>query len=206
MRNPEPVEVEGRTIFVHPLTAGQYRRLVAFMRSAEADPVTGDFMLLSWSCKDADGKLVYPTAADAEGMSVDTCNALLPVCVKVNGFGGEDQKKNELRSNPVALTLYRLSLAWGQPVTQLEQTLSAEDLIGYGVYYELEPWGSEADDLRFQQLCYTVAQSQSTKRLKPADFAMPWRRVEKKTVNFEAGLTAFVAHAQQLKKIRERQP
>lgn len=93
MPNPIPVEVEDKTYFVHPLTAGQFRRLVAFMRGKDADAITGDFMLLAWSVRDADGKPVYQSPEEAENMTPEACNKLLPVCVEINGFGGEDAKK-----------------------------------------------------------------------------------------------------------------
>lgn len=88
--------------------------------------------------------------------------------------------------------IHRLSLLWGEPVEQLEEELSAEDIIRYQCLYELEPWGSEADDVRFQQLCYVTAQVNSTKKLNASDFVMPWRRTKKEKVPFEVGLMSHV--------------
>jgi hypothetical protein len=100
MPNPVQVEVEDTTYHVHPLTAGQFRRLVGYMRGKDADAITGDFMLLAWSVRDADGTPIYATAEDAEGMTPEACNKLLPVCVEINGFGGEDAKKKPSEVTP----------------------------------------------------------------------------------------------------------
>jgi hypothetical protein len=100
LRNPVEVVVDGTTIHVHPLTAGQYRRLVAYMRQKDADPVTGDFLLLSYSVRDGEGKPLYMSAEDAESMTPDACNALLPVCVQINGFGADDEKKSPCEVTP----------------------------------------------------------------------------------------------------------
>lgn len=92
------------------------------------------------------------------------------------------------------MVLYRLSLAWGIPVDELAERLTAAQLRGYVTYYAVEPWGCEAEDWRFQQLAYITAQSQSTKRLNPDDFAPPWRKPVRRLVPFEVGLAALVAH------------
>ncbi len=96
------VEHEGKTYHVHPLNAGQYRRLVRYMRGKGADPVRGDFMLLAWSVRDEHGTPVYPTADDAETMTNDLCNTILPACVRVNGFEDDDEKKATSDPTPLA--------------------------------------------------------------------------------------------------------
>lgn len=91
--------------------------------------------------------------------------------------------------------LHRLSLAWGVPLEQLENTLSAHELRRWCLYYQIEPWGSEVTDHWGQTLAYTVAQTQSTTRLDPADFAAPWRRAAaEKLVPFEVGQAALIEH------------
>lgn len=94
MRNPIEAQLDAKTVFVHPLNAGQYRRLVAYMQKKDADPVTGDFMLIHYSVKDADGKPVFSSPEDAEQITPEQAAVLLPLCVTINGFGTEDQKKS----------------------------------------------------------------------------------------------------------------
>lgn len=94
-QKPDPitVQIEDATVFVHPLTAGQYRRLIAYMRSKDADPVHGDFMLLHFSCHDKDGQPLFKTVDDAESITPKQADALIPECVKANRIGSEDEKK-----------------------------------------------------------------------------------------------------------------
>ncbi len=98
--------------------------------------------------------------------------------------------------------LYRLSLAFGETVEVLETTLTAEQVQGYVRFYELEPWGTEADDLRFAQLGHTVAQCQSRKRLDPKDHLPPWRKPRRRLVPFDVGV---VAHAEHIKRQNKRE-
>jgi hypothetical protein len=102
LRKPDPIEVnaDGTTVYVRPLNAGQYRRLVAYMRSKDADPVYGDFLLIYYSCHDKDGNPLFKSVEEAETMTNEACNALLPVCVKAKGFGTEEQKKSPSEATP----------------------------------------------------------------------------------------------------------
>jgi hypothetical protein len=43
--------------------------------------------------------------------------------------------------------LCRLSLAWGIPQSEIEQTVSARDLDEMREFYQLEPWGSWRDNV-----------------------------------------------------------
>jgi hypothetical protein len=61
-------------------------------------------------------------------------------------------------------------------------------------YYDLEPWGCEAEDHRFTQLAYITAQVQSKKQLNYTDFLPPWRKPQRKVVPFEVGLLAHMEH------------
>lgn len=109
-------------------------------------------------------------------------------------------KKKSLRTNPVDLMIHRLSLLWKEKVEWIEDNFTAEDIIRYQCLYELEPWGSEADDLRFQQLCYVTAQSNSPKKLDPKDFVMPWRKPRRQIVPYDVGITAHIEHIKRSKK------
>lgn len=102
MLNPNLITAQlgDKTVIVHPLNADQYRRLVAYMQSKNADPVTGDFMLIQFSVKDADGKPVFSSPEEAEQITPEEASTLLPLCVSVNGFGTEDQKKSPSESTP----------------------------------------------------------------------------------------------------------
>ena len=83
----------------------------------------------------------------------------------------------------------------------IEEEFSAEDIIDYALLHELEPQGCDADDVRFQQLAYLIAQSHSTKRLDPSSFAMPWRKAEKlRIVSAEVGFAAFAEHLKRFGK------
>jgi hypothetical protein len=96
--------------------------------------------------------------------------------------------------------LYRLSALFGEPVEELEERLTADQLQGYMAYYELEPWGCEADDHRFTHLAYVTAQVQSKKKLEYKDFLPPWRKPVKKVVPFDVGIVAMVEHMKSTKK------
>jgi hypothetical protein len=99
------------------------------------------------------------------------------------------------------LILFRLSIAWGKTVEELADTLTAKQLREYARYYAIEPWGCEAADWRHQALAFTVAQSQSTKKLKPDEYAPPWRKPVKRIVPYSVGAVVFAAHLAQRQRV-----
>jgi hypothetical protein len=93
---PQAVEVEGQTVFVHPLTAGQLAQLLGTIeqlkKSQEAHKA--DFALLCLSIKDAEGKCVFSSTEEAMEIPPSVAAKLLPVCLRINGMGQHDEKKD----------------------------------------------------------------------------------------------------------------
>lgn len=101
---PVAVEVEGQTVYVHALTAGQYAELLnaidAFKKKGESHKA--DFELLRLSVKDADGKPVFGSSEEAMAVPLAVAGTLLPVCLKANGLGEHDAKKAASATTPHA--------------------------------------------------------------------------------------------------------
>ncbi len=91
----EIVEVESQTLFVHPLTAGQYAKLLSGMEELRKsnEAWMADFELLALSCRDKDGKAIFNTIQEAMEIPPQIAAKLLPVCLRVNGMGDADEKK-----------------------------------------------------------------------------------------------------------------
>jgi hypothetical protein len=97
-KTPEPlqVEVEGQTVFVHALNAGEFALVLSkieqFKKNNEAHKA--DFYLLMVSIKDAEGKCVFDSIEEAMDIPISVASALLPVCLRVNGMGQHLEKKD----------------------------------------------------------------------------------------------------------------
>jgi hypothetical protein len=97
-KKPEPisVEVEGQTVFVHPLNAGEFAlvlsQIEAFKKSGEQHKA--DFLLLKVSIKDSEGKAVFDSIEEAMDIPISVASQLLPVCLRVNGMGQHIEKKD----------------------------------------------------------------------------------------------------------------
>lgn len=59
--------------------------------------------------------------------------------------------------------MFRLSIAFGVPVRQLADDMTADDLQFYQAYQALEPFGSKADDLRTALIAHTTHASNGGK-------------------------------------------
>lgn len=92
----EAVEVESQTLYVHPLNAGQYAKLLSTMEELRKsnEAFLADFELLKESCKDADGKAIFATIQEAMEIPPQMAGKLLPICLKVNGMGDAEKKVN----------------------------------------------------------------------------------------------------------------
>jgi hypothetical protein len=97
-KHPEPalMDIEGQKVIVHPLNAGQFSELLqsieAYKKSGEAHKA--DFLLLSMTVKDESGNPAFATVDDAMTVPVTVAGVLLPVCLRVNGMGQADEKKD----------------------------------------------------------------------------------------------------------------
>lgn len=90
------MEVDGHTLYVHPLNAGQYAALLNHIEGLKkkGEGYRADFDLLRMSVRLADGTDAFATSADAEQLPPSVAGALLPVCVRINGMGQTDEKKD----------------------------------------------------------------------------------------------------------------
>jgi hypothetical protein len=52
---------------------------------------------------------------------------------------------------------FRLALAWGCSVSELLSRTSSAELTEWMAYYRIEPWGTEADDIRTGIIASTEA-------------------------------------------------
>ena len=95
MPQPLSVDIEGETIVVHPLSAGQLAKLINSIEDLKKcnEAFVADFELLRISCKDADGKAVFATVQEAMDVPPTVAAQLIPACLKVNGMGQHDEKK-----------------------------------------------------------------------------------------------------------------
>ena len=94
----------GQTVFVHALNAGQFAELLdaieQFKKSGQQHKA--DFLLLHLSVKDVDGKPAFAAVEDAMGVPLTVAGALLPVCLRANGMGMSDEKKDVSATTPPA--------------------------------------------------------------------------------------------------------
>ena len=92
---PQPVEVEGVTVYIRPLTAGGLARLLHDVDAAKAEgtPWKTDFEFVATSVIDADNNRVFDTADAVADQSPAVVAQLLQACLKANGIGDIDQKK-----------------------------------------------------------------------------------------------------------------
>ena len=100
--DPAAVEVEGQTVYVHALTAGQYAEMLHAVKAFEKakTPHKADFLLLHLSVKDADGNAVFGSTEEAMAVPLTVAGALLPACLKLNGLGEHDEKKEASGTTP----------------------------------------------------------------------------------------------------------
>ncbi len=85
--------------------------------------------------------------------------------------------------------LFRLSLAWGVPVSTLQEQLSARELTDYQAYYSIEPWGCLPADIRTAIVAHTTASCFSKNTLNFADFVPKWE--PEKPMDYAEGSRAF---------------
>lgn len=96
-KQPDPVavEVDGETLLVHPLNAGQFAGLLAgieaLKKSGEAHKA--DFDLLAMCVRDAGGAAVFASAEEAGSIPLAAAARLLAACLRINGMGQGDEKK-----------------------------------------------------------------------------------------------------------------
>lgn len=91
-RKVEPVIIEGETLYLRSLTAGQSMRIGK--RGKQTD--TLDYLSES-ICKE-DGSALFPSSAEAkaalEGISLNAMTKLMAALNKLNGLSNEDDSKN----------------------------------------------------------------------------------------------------------------
>ena len=85
--------------------------------------------------------------------------------------------------------LFRLSLAFGVPVSILQEQLSAQELNDYQAYYSIEPWGCLPADIRTAVIAHTTASCFAKNTLNFDDFLPKWE--PKKPMNYAEGSRAF---------------
>jgi hypothetical protein len=72
--------------------------------------------------------------------------------------------------------MFRLALALGMTVKELEQRMTSEELTEWMAFYTLEPFGCEAADIRAGGISATIANAFSgkNKQYDPTDFVIKW--------------------------------
>lgn len=63
--------------------------------------------------------------------------------------------------------LFRLSLFWGIPVTEIEQTVSARELTDWARYWAKEPWGQQRDNAHAALVATVIANIHRGERQEP---------------------------------------
>lgn len=88
--------------------------------------------------------------------------------------------------------MFRLALALGRTVAELEQTMSGQELTEWIAYDSLEPFGDQRADLRAGIVAATMANCHRSRgdSFKPQDF-MPF--VEKRNASPEEAMQALRA-------------
>lgn len=89
--------------------------------------------------------------------------------------------------------LFRLSIAWGIPVDQLAERLTADALDWYQQFFALEPWGTVADDHRTAIVAYTTAACNSKDPPEFSRFLPQWEPPRRAT--FAEGMAEFESFA-----------
>ena len=81
--------------------------------------------------------------------------------------------------------MFRLSLALGRTVSELEQTLGSGELTEWKAYYSIEPFGQERDNWNTAVIAATVAnysgKSRTTKNIDDCMFIHPQIKRDKET-------------------------
>lgn len=90
--------MEGQAVWVHPLSAGQYSQLVHCTNTQPA--WKANYLLLHFACRHADASHCFPTVADAEGMTLEVFNQLIPTALEQGGFSAEEGEKKETNCEP----------------------------------------------------------------------------------------------------------
>ena len=66
---------------------------------------------------------------------------------------------------------HRVAALLGRTVAELRQQMSSAEFTDWCAYYQLEPWGYDAENWRMGMVCSTVANAAGRKKpLKPSDF------------------------------------
>ena len=91
-----PVDVEGTTVYVRPLNAGGLARLLHEVDKAKesGEPWKTDFNFVACSVLDIDNNRVFKDADEVAEQSPGLVATLLQACLKANGIGDTDAKKN----------------------------------------------------------------------------------------------------------------
>ena len=81
-------------------------------------------------------------------------------------------------NDPILKFKYRLALALGRTVEELDATLTVEELRRWIAYSSIEPWGEDRADWRNAQVCYYSATAFGVKGKKPkiTDFLLRFDR------------------------------
>lgn len=91
-RRVEPVVIEGETLYLRSLTAGQSMRISKSGKQGD----TLDYLAESICAED--GNALFKSTAEAktalEGISLNAMTQLMTALNKLNGLGGEDDSKN----------------------------------------------------------------------------------------------------------------
>jgi len=78
--------------------------------------------------------------------------------------------------------LFRLALALGKSVAEIEGTMSSREISEWMAFYRLEPWGDDRADLRTGIVASTIAnvnRGKDTKSYQPQDFMAFTEKEEK---------------------------
>lgn len=92
--------------------------------------------------------------------------------------------------------MFRLALALGRSVAELEHSLSSSELTEWAAYYKMEPFGAERDNWHMAQLCSLFANAhrkRNSAAISPDQFMYRDRDThrQKSTVGFLSGLKAL---------------
>lgn len=91
--------------------------------------------------------------------------------------------------------IFRLALALGRTVAELERSLTSAELTEWAGYHMLEPFGQQrADDGQrgVMALLYNANRAAKSKALEPSEFMPAWRPPEKRAADNGAALKAWL--------------
>ena len=92
---------------------------------------------------------------EADAAMVDKLSEAI---LKLSGMvPGATEEAEKLRERPELKFKFRLALALGRTVAELEETISSDELTQWIAFYNMEPFGSERDNIHAGIIASTLA-------------------------------------------------